>query len=56
MEEKEKVEIKETTVLEKFEGEPVPENLIEKVFIEDGTIVKHEYYENGDLVSTQEVN
>lgn len=51
----ENVEIKEVSVLEKFEGEPAPENLIERIHIEDGEIIKRETFENGELVSTEDV-
>lgn len=46
-------EVKEVSVLEKFEGEPAPENLIERIHIEDGEIIKVEKFENGDLVDTE---
>lgn len=48
-------EVKEVSVLEKFEGEPAPENLIERIHIEDGEIIKVEKFENGDLVETEVV-
>jgi len=34
--------VTESTVLEKFDGEPVPENLIERIYIENGEVVKVE--------------
>lgn len=49
----ENVDVKEVSVLEKFEGEPKPENLFERIHIEDGEIIKVERYENGDLVDTE---
>lgn len=49
------VDVKEETVLEKFEGEAKPENLFERIHIEDGEIIKVEKFENGELVSTEEV-
>lgn len=47
--------VREVGVLEKFEGEPVPENLIEKIFIENGEIIKRETYRNGRLLKTEQV-
>jgi hypothetical protein len=51
--EQEGVEIKEVSVLEKFDGEATPENLIERIHIEDGEIIKREFYENGELVDSE---
>ena len=45
-------QVKVTGVLEKFDGEATPENLAERVYIEDDEIVKIEYYENGELKRT----
>lgn len=47
------VQIAETGVLEKFNGEALPENLFERVFVEEGTIVKVEYFEAGVKVGEQ---
>lgn len=55
MNEFENVEIKEVSVLEKFEGEALPENLIERIHIEDGEIIKVEKFENGEQVSSEDV-
>lgn len=41
-EEIEGVIIDEEVVLEKFDGEPIPENLFERVFIKNGEIVRVE--------------
>jgi hypothetical protein len=49
------VDVQEHTVLEKFEGDPVPENLFERVHIENGEVTKVEKYENGELLSTEVV-
>lgn len=46
--------VKEEIVLQKFEGDPIPENLVEKVFILDGVIQKHEFIENGLVVKVVE--
>jgi hypothetical protein len=51
----ENLEVKEVSVLEKFEGEPLPENLIERIHIEDGEIIKVEKFEDGHLVETETV-
>lgn len=48
-------EIKENTVLEKFEGAPEPENLVERIHIEDGEIIRVDKFENGEQVSTEVV-
>lgn len=55
MTEFENVEVREETVLEKFEGEAAPENLVERIHIVDGEIIKVEKYENGDLVESETV-
>lgn len=47
--------IQEYTVLSKFEGDAVPENLIEEIHIENGEIIKVEKFENGESVSVEEV-
>lgn len=49
------VVINESTVLEKFEGPAEPENLIERIHIENGEIIKQEFYENGELVHTETI-
>lgn len=46
-EESAKFKIKEETVVAKYDGEPLPENLIERVYLEDGNVLKHEFIENG---------
>lgn len=50
-----KVVIKEEIVLQKFDGQPSPENLVEKVYLEDGKIIKHEFFEGGELVDSKEI-
>lgn len=47
------VDVKVTGVLDKFDGEPLPENLVEKIYIEDNAIVKVEFYQNGELTGTE---
>lgn len=54
-EEKPKFKVKEEAILEKFEGEPLPENLIARIYLEDGKIVKEETIENGEVVDSREV-
>ena len=50
------VEVHEYAVLEKFEGEETTlENLIERIHIENGEIIKKETWENGSLVSSEDV-
>lgn len=49
------VEVTETIVLSKFDGEPLPENEVERVHIVDGVIIAVEKIENGEVVSTQHV-
>lgn len=47
--------INEYTVLNKFEGDPAPENLVERIHIENGEIIKVEKYEAGELISSETV-
>jgi hypothetical protein len=50
------VEVHEYAVLEKFDGEGTdPANLVERIHIENGEIIKHETWENGELLSSQDV-
>lgn len=49
------VTITENTVLEKFEGAPAPENLVERIHIEDGVIIRVEKFDGGELVSAEDV-
>lgn len=46
-------DVKMTGILDKYEGDPAPENLIERVYVEEDKIVKTEFFENGKLVATQ---
>lgn len=55
IEESTPVVVREVGVLEKFEGDPAPENLVQKVYVENGEIIKVEDYESGQLVNTQQV-
>lgn len=51
--EEQDVVIEERVVLEKFDGEAVPENLIERVHILDGQIVQHDFIEDGKVVESK---
>lgn len=44
--------VDEKVVLEKFDGDAVPENLVERVTIDNGVIVLQEFIENGEVVQT----
>ncbi len=48
-----KTKIDEKIVLEKFEGDPLPENLFERMHIHNGRITHVETFDNGKLVSTE---
>lgn len=49
-------EVHEYAVLEKFEGEETTaEALIERIHIENGEIIKVEKWDNGELVSSEDV-
>lgn len=50
------VTVDEDILLEKFDGdEHTPENLLERVYLHNGTLVKHEWYEKGELVAVREI-
>lgn len=53
--EEQPVDVHELVVLEKFEGPAEPENLIERIHIENGEIIKRETYEGGELVASEDV-
>jgi hypothetical protein len=53
-EEKAKVNVREDAVLEKFEGEPEDGVLLERIYLTDGVITKHEFFEDGEVVRTVE--
>ena len=55
IEESQEVLVEERIVLSKFEGEPLPENEIERVHIVNGEVVAVEKIENGEVVSVKEV-
>lgn len=54
MQDEPQVVVDEKIVLSKFEGEPLPENEIERVHIENGEVVAIEKIENGEVVERQE--
>lgn len=39
--EESEVTVQETIVLHKYDGDPIPENLIETIYIENGEVVDH---------------
>jgi sRNA-binding regulator protein Hfq len=49
------VVVEEHGVLEKFEGEVRPENVVERIYVVNGEIVKQEWLENGEVVRTETV-
>lgn len=51
----ESVVVEERITLSKFEGEPLPENEIERVHILNGEVVSIDKIENGEVVSTETV-
>lgn len=46
--------VDEQVVLQKFDGEPLPENEVERITILNGEIVAHERVENGETVGPVE--
>lgn len=48
------VVLKEEVVLEKFEGTPETGELIERVYITDGVITRHQYFKNGKMIREEE--
>lgn len=48
------VVVEEIGVLEKFEGEPLAENLVQRVWVKNGVITKIEDFDGGELVATRE--
>lgn len=47
------VKVDEKIVLSKFEGEPLPENEIERILIHNGEITHRMIIENGEIVHTE---
>ena len=47
------VVVEERVILEKFDGEAKPENLIERVHLLDGEIVQHDFIEDGEVVESR---
>lgn len=52
MEEKQAVDVQETVVLSKFEGDPLPENEFERIHIKNGEIVAVEEIVDGEVVTS----
>lgn len=48
------VVVEERVVLQKFDGDALPENEVERVTIVDGTVVEHQVIENGEPVGKVE--
>lgn len=53
--ESENVQVEERIVLQKFEGDALPENEFERIHLLNGEVVAVEKIENGEVVSTQTV-
>lgn len=53
--ENQEVVVEERIVLSKFEGDPNPENEIERIHIVNGEVVAVQQIENGEVVSTTEI-
>jgi hypothetical protein len=49
-----KVVVREEAVLEKFDGEPEDGVLAERITLVNGEVIKHEFFENGEVVRTIE--
>jgi hypothetical protein len=49
-----KVIIREDVLLEKFDGDPEDGNVVERVYLTDGVMTKHEYLEDGEVVKVVE--
>ena len=45
--------VREEAVLQKFEGDPLPENEVERIHLVDGVVVRIEKIEAGEVVSTE---
>lgn len=56
MNEDQKLETKEEVVLQKFEGDALPENEFERLTIVDGEVIKHEKIEDGEPAGPVEEN
>jgi hypothetical protein len=50
----EKLEVKEEVVLQKFEGEALPENEFERLTVLNGEVVSHNRIENGEIAGPVE--
>ncbi len=48
------VDVNEQVVLQKFEGEPVPENEYERLVVENGLVTQHYKIENGNVAGPVE--
>lgn len=51
--EQQRVVIREEYMLDKFDGEPLPENLVERLYLDqNGKITKQQYFVDGQPVET----
>lgn len=48
------VVLKEEVLLEKFDGDIEDGNVVERVYLTDGVMTKHEFLEDGEVVRTVE--
>jgi hypothetical protein len=48
------VVLKEEVLLEKFDGEPEDGNVVERVYLTDGVLTRHEFLEDGQVVRVVE--
>lgn len=51
MNDNENLQVDELVVLSKYEGDPEPENEIERITIHNGQRIAHEKIENGEVVA-----
>jgi len=52
MEDKQNVTVDEVVVLSKFDGDPLPQNEVERITIKNGKVVNVEQISNGNVIST----
>lgn len=55
MNEQTRIVLREEYMLDKFDGEPMPENLVERIYLDaNGRITKQQYFVDGQPVETGE--
>jgi len=52
MDDKQQVVVDEVVVLSKFDGDPLPQNEVERITIKNGKVVNVEQISNGKVIST----